>query len=251
MLEGERASASDLDIKPHLPSSLPESLREKQNSLNTTNIGYLEQCNIPSTRDFSGSTSSFEVLSPISSSEVTAGNIESHDRNRANVESIQRSKLEGHLAVKGQASIHKSFTIAPESIASSNVSYAHKGSFEPENNRNGHRSCSCGSEDINCTTNGPLKKTVIPVNRRKVARINDEVYCGQYLKAISQTIAETLKWKDHLDVLFLCEGISLLPLLVTRKGRFVFSFECHMTCVIMNVSWMLDSIFAPFQLFCV
>ena len=85
------------------------------------------------------------------------------------------------------------------------------------------RSCSCGTTDANSNLSSRLR-TVIPVNRRKVARMNDDVYYQQYSKAIGHATTRLLKNNDHIDILFICEDITLLPLLVKERGMFSHHF---------------------------
>ena len=80
------------------------------------------------------------------------------------------------------------------------------------------------SEGINCFfgktyTENSQKSICYPVNRRKVARVNDEVYSEQYRNAICHAISKKREGNDCIiDVLFICEDVSLLPLLVPKKG---------------------------------
>ena len=87
--------------------------------------------------------------------------------------------------------------------------------------RGGQRICTCGDRPPNSIESQSCNITYVPVNRRKVARINDKVYYELYHKAISKVTAESLKLRNDLDLLFLCDDISLLPLLVNSKGEYV------------------------------
>jgi len=81
----------------------------------------------------------------------------------------------------------------------------------------GQGSCTCDDRQLSSIESQSWSRTYVPVNRRKVARINDRLYYELYRKAISEVIAESFKSRSHLDLLFLCDDISLLPLLVNNK----------------------------------
>ena len=62
----------------------------------------------------------------------------------------------------------------------------------------------------------------IPVNRRRVSRINDLNYCQIYRNAISDAISNKFNELDTtVNVLFLFEDVSLLPLFVPKSGKSV------------------------------
>ncbi|XP_065058244.1 protein arginine N-methyltransferase 9-like isoform X2 [Rhopilema esculentum] len=60
----------------------------------------------------------------------------------------------------------------------------------------------------------------IPVNRRRVSRINDLNYCQTYRNAISDAISNKINELDTtVNVLFLFEDVSLLPLFVPKSEK--------------------------------
>lgn len=85
-------------------------------------------------------------------------------------------------------------------------------------NRNEPRNCACGTGGL-CNINCKSPKTYLSVNRRKVARINDEIYCRHYKSAIARAVEMKSNSNGHTDILFICEDISLLPLLIADRGK--------------------------------
>ena len=218
MLSMNTVAESGVDFNTDSQLNRPETQNDEKSIPRTTDVGAVDKYDVlskDSKDSLIRSTSSFQILPPNSSSGVTNDNTEGVIEECRNINSTQSMEIETQFASNG----HLSVTRANEISGGSALPWSHKGLSGRVGNKSGLRNCSCGSSKLNCMENESLERTYISVNRRKVARMNDGIYYEQYRKAIAQTITERLKVKDHIDVLFICEDISLLPLLVIQKGK--------------------------------